>query len=102
MVAGVTSFLRSGGFLVAGIVVALVGGAALAHPTHDPRTELFVALIVQAGCQMSHAVADQEMPKYGFTKGETRDIVTDLLMAGEAMIDPAQDTLILMTRECSR
>ncbi|MBM7067762.1 hypothetical protein [Actibacterium sp. 188UL27-1] len=51
---------------------------------------------------MTDIVADQELPKYGFTKTETRDLVTDLLMAGQAMIDPAQNQLILMTKECSR
>ncbi|MEO1308044.1 MAG: hypothetical protein AAFV38_08970 [Pseudomonadota bacterium] len=74
---------------------------ATAHPLNDPRTELFVAVIVQAGCEMTDSVADVELPKYGFTKAETRDIVGDLLLAGQAVLDRTNGLLMLKTRECA-
>ncbi|MEL6523565.1 MAG: hypothetical protein AAFQ66_21500 [Pseudomonadota bacterium] len=50
---------------------------------------------------MTDSVADVELPKYGFTKAETRDIVGDLLLAGQAVLDRTNGLLTLKTRECA-
>lgn len=71
-----------------------------AHENHDPRLELFVALIVEAGCQMTDAQADQIFPPFGFTKSETRGFISVLLFEGQARVEPETNSVVLMTPDC--
>lgn len=85
---------------VAALLVCLSAAGAAAHPFDDPRTELLVALIAQAGCAMDRETADRVLPRHGFDRAESRAIVDFLMAMGRARYDPSRDAVILAPEEC--
>ena len=64
------------------------------------RLELLIAIASQNGCRLTDAVMDHELPKYGFTRQETRALVADLIAHDRARVDYATDTIKLAEETC--
>ncbi|MDJ0825940.1 MAG: hypothetical protein QNJ16_10600 [Rhodobacter sp.] len=90
----------AGGMIRAVLAVMFLTGGAAAHDIDTPRMQLLIALIAQNGCAMTDRVADAELPQYGFTRHETRQIVADLMQDGRAQIEPSTATVRLNPEEC--
>ncbi|WP_297774786.1 hypothetical protein [uncultured Roseovarius sp.] len=62
----------------------------------------FIAYMAGAGCRLSRAEADVQLPAAGFTTKELRPVIAAMLSRGEAQMDVEEDSLSLSEELCSQ
>lgn len=62
----------------------------------------FIAYMKSAGCRLSRAEADSQLPAAGFTTKELRPVIGKMLQEGEAVMNTADDSLALSEEVCSQ
>ncbi len=83
---------------VAGAVLASVAGGAMAQSLDPVRIEMFRSILKGNECVMSEALAANILPRFDFSREETRAIVGALVAAGEVRLDGS--TLNLVDGSC--
>ena len=84
--------------LVSAGIVALTASASMAQSLDPVRIEMFRSILKGNECVMSEALAANILPRFDFTRDETRAIVGALVAAGEVRLDGS--TLNLVDGSC--
>ena len=80
------------------VLVSLAGGA-MAQALDPVRVEMFRSILAGNECTLTEAAAANILPRFDFTRDETRSIVGALVAAGEVQLDG--NTLMLVDGSCA-
>ncbi len=83
---------------VTGAMLASVAGGAMAQSLDPVRVEMFRSILQGNDCTLTEIAASNILPRFDFTKEETRAIVGALVAAGEVRLDG--NTLMLVDGSC--
>ncbi len=84
--------------LVSAGIAAFMAGAALGQSLDPVRVETFRSILKGNDCTLTEAAAGNILPRFDFTRDETRAIVGALVAAGEVRLDG--NTLNLVDGSC--
>ncbi|NOR61761.1 MAG: hypothetical protein GQ535_04600 [Rhodobacteraceae bacterium] len=85
--------------LFAGGLLAVSAGASMAQSLDPVRIEMFRSILAGNECTLTEAAASNILPRFDFTRDETRAIVGALVAAGEVQLDG--NTLMLVDGSCA-
>ncbi len=84
--------------LVSGAVLAALASGATAQTLDPVRVEMFRSILKGNECTLTEGAAANILPRFDFTRNETRAIVGALVAAGEVQLDG--NTLMLVDGSC--
>ncbi len=84
--------------LVTGAMMASLAGGAMAQTLDPVRVEMFRSILKGNECTLTEVAAGNILPRFDFSKEETRAIVGALVAAGEVQLDG--NTLMLVDGSC--
>ena len=85
--------------LFAGGLLAVTASASLAQSLDPVRIEMFRSILAGNECTLTEAAASNILPRFDFSRSETRAIVGALVAAGEVQLDG--NTLMLVDGSCA-
>ncbi len=84
--------------LIAGGILAVTASASMAQSLDPVRVEMFRSILKGNECTLTEAAAANILPRFDFSRDETRSIVGALVAAGEVRLDG--NTLNLVDGSC--
>ncbi|MBL1437191.1 MAG: hypothetical protein COB08_013455 [Rhodobacteraceae bacterium] len=84
--------------LIAGGILAVTASASMAQSLDPVRVEMFRSILKGNECVLTEAAASNILPRFDFSREETRSIVGALVAAGEVRLDG--NTLNLVDGSC--
>jgi len=85
--------------LISGAMLATLASGAMAQSLDPVRIEMFRSILAGNECTLTEAAAANILPRFDFTREETRSIVGALVAAGEVQLDG--NTLMLVDGSCA-
>ena len=85
--------------LFAGGLLAVTASASMAQSLDPVRIEMFRSILAGNECTLTEVAAANILPRFDFTRDETRSIVGALVAAGEVQLDG--NTLMLVDGSCA-
>lgn len=85
--------------LISGAMLTTLASGALAQSLDPVRIEMFRSILAGNECTLTEAAAANILPRFDFSREETRSIVGALVAAGEVQLDG--NTLMLVDGSCA-